>query len=67
MANAKFNNNPKKTCLHRFLNNCKNCTEDYDPNHHPNNLDCQRYREILVCLFTIENSRKIEKCIDKRN
>ena len=35
-----------KICLWHFLNLCKQCTPDVDPNHHPNNLDCVSYKPI---------------------
>jgi hypothetical protein len=39
----------KKTCLHRFLGECKECKEDYEPisaNHPLNNYLCKHYYEI---------------------
>ena len=51
-----------KTCLNRFLGNCKSCSRDYNPEHHPNNLDCSRYYEIEIATFeTIEDQQRIER------
>lgn len=36
------------TCFNRYSGICKNCTEDYDTAHHPNNYDCKRYLEMPV-------------------
>lgn len=33
-------------CLYRMIGVCRNCKPDYDPTHHPNNLDCPRYRPV---------------------
>lgn len=43
-------------CLHRFLGECLKCVPDYDPNHHPNNLDCPRYYKIGVSYITVKDS-----------
>jgi len=43
-----------KTCLKRFLGECKRCRVDYDPNHHPNNLDCPWYEEIELLVINFE-------------
>ena len=42
------------TCLNRFIGRCQNCTPDYDPNHHPNNLDCKNYHPIKVHYFNVK-------------
>jgi hypothetical protein len=39
----------EKTCLHRFLGECKGCVEDYEPispTHPCNNLSCKKYYEM---------------------
>ena len=53
-----------KTCLYRFLGNCKNCKEDYDPRHKPNNYDCPRYHEIQILTFEVKKS--LEKKVEVR-
>jgi len=35
-------------CLYRFIGQCKGCEYDFNPEHHPNNLDCTRYRPIGI-------------------
>ena len=47
-----------KICLNRFLKRCPNCTEDYDQCHHPNNLDCPYYREVVIELMEIKEEKK---------
>ena len=47
-----------KTCLNRFLGNCKECIRDYDPKHHPNNLDCPRYYEISIVIYKVEEKKE---------
>jgi hypothetical protein len=42
-----------RTCLNRFLGICKHCKEDYSE-HHPNNEDCPRYRELSLIVFDLE-------------
>jgi len=56
--------NYNRTCLYRFIGQCKNCEIDYEE-HHPNNLDCPRYKEVpifnvkpLRVTSTIENKLK---------
>lgn len=46
-----------KTCLNRFLGRCEKCTRDYDPGHHPNNLDCPNYHEIEVLIVELKHGR----------
>jgi len=43
------------TCLNRFLGKpCSfNCSEDYDQNHHPNNLDCSNFYLVSVISFYV--------------
>jgi len=43
-------------CLNRFLGRCKDCMIDYDPNHHPNNLDCKNYKPIRISYFIVNDS-----------
>jgi hypothetical protein len=33
-----------------MIGQCNNCTPDYDTTHHPNNLDCPRYREVPLLI-----------------
>ena len=49
--NDEKNQKVIKTCLNRFLGRCKKCSRDYDPDHHPNNLDCPRYYEIAILII----------------
>ena len=37
-----------RTCVNRVLGFCPNCERDYNLEHHPNNLDCPRYKEMHV-------------------
>lgn len=50
-----------KTCLYRFLKECKNCSPDYNLSHHPNNYDCPRYHEINILEFVVEEKQKKPK------
>ncbi|NMB66674.1 hypothetical protein GYA25_01285 [Candidatus Woesearchaeota archaeon] len=50
----------EKTCLNRFLARCKNCSEDYDITHHPNNYDCPFYKEIKLSVYKIKQPEKDE-------
>jgi len=34
-----------ENCLYRMIGVCPNCKPDYG-DHHPNNLDCPRYRKV---------------------
>ena len=46
----------EKTCLHRFLGECKGCVRDYEPrtiNHPVNNCDCKNYYEIHFLTYEI--------------
>ena len=38
-------------CLHKFLSQCPDCWRDIHEDHHPNNLDCPRYKEIVVVFY----------------
>ena len=42
----------KIECLHRWIGQCKNCQRDFDPNHHPNNLECRAYK--VAKIFYVE-------------
>ena len=42
------------TCVDRLTKNCKDCKKDYNPNHHPNNLDCVNYKEAVVRIFKVK-------------
>jgi hypothetical protein len=42
-----------ETCLNRLLGYCKNCKEDYDPFHHPNNTDCRSYQKVTLLEVTV--------------
>jgi len=46
-----------KTCLNRFLGICKHCRLDYDERHHPNNLDCPRYRELSLIVWDLQDKK----------
>jgi len=37
---------PEGECLYRWIGQCKNCEYDFNPDHHPNNYDCPRYKPI---------------------
>lgn len=41
-----------KTCLHRFVGDCKDCKRDYGDKH-PNNRDCPNYKEIHVQYYEV--------------
>jgi hypothetical protein len=46
----------KKTCLHRFLGECKECIADYEPispTHPINNNCCKSYYEIHAGAFEV--------------
>jgi len=38
------------TCLNRYLGRCPKCKRDYDPEHHPNNLDCREYESLSLSI-----------------
>ena len=37
-----------------MLGMCPGCVRDYDPEHHPNNLDCPRYREVVIVIYEVK-------------
>lgn len=41
-----------KLCVNQFLRNCE-CTIDRNIDHHPNNFDCPRYKEMTVWEFKV--------------
>ena len=43
----------ERTCVYRYLGVCPHCSEDYDPNHHPNNLDCPMFRLVSIGKFVV--------------
>ena len=48
-------------CLNKFIGRCPDCRPDLDVSHHPNNLDCPRFKKMTICEFTVidpENSSK---------
>ncbi len=47
----------QKTCLNRLLGYCPECARDYDPNHHPNNYDCEKYKEVEILSLEIKDLR----------
>lgn len=49
-----------KTCVNRFLRLCEDCTEDYNTDHHPNNTDCPRYKEIELIIIEVKELDIIE-------
>ncbi len=49
----------RRVCINRWLGRCPDCIEDYDPNHHPNNLDCPSYKPITVHYFNVEENREL--------
>jgi hypothetical protein len=53
----------EETCLNRFLNRCKDCTKDYDLNHHPNNYDCKYYKSMKIMTHIVEEENKITTLI----
>ncbi len=40
-------------CKHQFFGDCK-CSYDVDKTHHPNNLECPRYKPFGFVLINIE-------------
>lgn len=46
-------------CVNHFLGRCRDCVEDFDKGHHPNNFDCPRF--ILMHIFGFEVIEVIEK------
>ncbi len=47
-----------RTCLNRLIGNCPDCQEDYDPEHHPNNLDCQEYRSVNFHTYEVKECQE---------
>jgi len=43
------------TCESRLTRRCRNCKIDYNPNHHPNNLDCENYKGIVIRTFKVKS------------
>ena len=43
-----------KTCLNRFLGQCKGCDRDYNIEHHPNNYDCPRHIPFSLLIFDVK-------------
>ena len=43
----------EKTCANRFLGRCEGCDRDYDAEKHPNNYDCENYRELHYVCFSV--------------
>ncbi|MCX6746734.1 MAG: hypothetical protein NTU63_01205 [Candidatus Pacearchaeota archaeon] len=50
-----------KTCLYRFLGECKDCKPDYSSLHHPNNFDCPKHHEISFLEFNVVKVSLMEK------
>lgn len=48
-----------KTCVNRQEGNCmilkKKCTEDYNPENHPNNLNCGNYQEKNIRTIEVKS------------
>ncbi len=42
------------TCENRLTMRCRNYKIDYNPNHHPNNLDCEAYKEVVMRTFEVK-------------
>ena len=49
----------KVICLNRFLGRCKDCSEDYNVNHHPNNYDCRDYKELRIVIFEVKKQENL--------
>ncbi len=47
---------PKKqiTCINKLTKKCKDCKIDYNPNNHPNNLDCKNHKEVIIRIFKVK-------------
>jgi len=43
----------KNICLNQLFGRCQGCTEDMDTRHHPNNLDCPRFKPVSIGSLTI--------------
>jgi len=41
------------TCLNRLIGRCRDCSEDMDPSHHPNNTDCPMFRPVALLTFEV--------------
>ena len=41
-------------CLSMMIGRCRECSEDYDITHHPNNYDCPDYKPTALHVFTVE-------------
>jgi hypothetical protein len=44
----------KLVCLNHVTERCPNCKIDYNPNHHPNNKDCENQNPIIVRYFEVK-------------
>ena len=51
-------------CANRFYRKykkCEKCERDYNPEHHPNNLDCGNYKEVRFYTFFVEDEEVLKQ------
>jgi len=49
----------KVGCRNKFLGLCPKCVYDVDMSHHPNNLECPRYRPMGYLLLVINQIKEV--------
>ena len=49
------------TCEGRLTGKCTNCEINYNPNHHPNNLDCIKYKKAIVRTFEVKSKWQLNQ------
>ncbi len=55
-------------CQGQLLGYCPNCSYDVNKNHHPNNLDCPRYKAIgFVSIDIMEDNKGGESARRKKS
>lgn len=46
----------KRVCINKFLGRCPDCIPDDNPHHHPNNLDCPKYKPTTIIYFYVSRN-----------
>ena len=45
-------------CVHGMLGDCPKCLFDMDTSHHPNNMDCPRFKPLGFLFIKIEPAKE---------
>ena len=54
-------------CKGQVLGQCPNCKYDVDPQHHPNNFDCPKYKPFGFVMIDLINGYKPKEDKDDGN